>query len=89
MSDYRIIDCDLHDLYEIAILRRRKLLLNWRDPDGMSHLEMVLPMDIRTRPEGEFLISLRPDGRQAEIRLDTSLVGIFFCRCKDFPVQRH
>jgi transcriptional antiterminator Rof (Rho-off) len=89
MSDYRIIDCDLHDLYEIAILRRRKLLLNWRDPDGMSHLEMVLPMDIRTRPEGEFLISLRPDGRRAEIRLDTILHARDPVRGEDFPVRPH
>ena len=73
MSDYRIVDCDLHDLYEIAILRRRRLLLNWRDAAGMSHLEMILPLDMRTCPDGEFLVSVRANGERTEIRLDRIL----------------
>ena len=89
MTDYRIVDCDLHDLYEIAILRRHRLLLNWRDVDGMAHLELVLPLDIRTRPDGEFLISSKADGQRAEIRLDTIVHARDPATGEDFPVRPH
>jgi transcriptional antiterminator Rof (Rho-off) len=89
MSEYRVIDCDLHDLYEIAILRRRRLLLNWRDLDGLAHLELLLPLDIRTRPDGEFLILSRADGRRTEIRLDTILHARDPASGEDFPVRPH
>lgn len=71
MSDYRAIDCDLHDLYEIAILRRHRLLVNWRDTGGLTHLELLLPIDLRTEATGEFLIARRGDGAAESIRLDT------------------
>lgn len=87
MSDYRIVDCDLHDLYEIAILRRRRLLLNWRDAAGMSHLEMILPLDMRTCPDGEFLVSVRANGERTEIRLDRILHARDPISGEDFQVR--
>ena len=87
MSDYRIVDCDLHDLYEIAILRRRRLLLNWRDATGMSHLEMILPLDMRTCPDGEFLVSVRASGERTEIRLDRILQARDPVSGEDFQVR--
>jgi len=47
VNGYRIIDCDLHDLYEIWILHRRRLLLNWVDEDGIARLELLLPRTSR------------------------------------------
>lgn len=73
MSDYRSIDCDVHDRYEDAVLRRRRLLLNWRDADGVVHLEPLLPVDLRTEKTGEFLIARHADGTARSIRLDTIL----------------
>jgi transcriptional antiterminator Rof (Rho-off) len=70
MSDYRIIDCDLHDLYEIWILHRRRLLLTWLDESGLSHLELLLPTDLETVPDGEFLIASDTYGTPLRIRLD-------------------
>ena len=70
MSAYRIVDCDRHDLYEIAILRRRRLLLNWLDEDGLAHLEVVQPTDLETTPEGEFLVGTGSCRQSLRIRLD-------------------
>ena len=70
MSGYRIVDCDLHDLYEIAILRRRRLLLKWFDEGGLWHLEVVLPTDLETTPEGEFLLGTDSCRQELRIRLD-------------------
>jgi transcriptional antiterminator Rof (Rho-off) len=70
LSGYRIVDCDRHDLYEIAILRRRRLLLNWLDEDGLAHLEVVMPTDLETTPEGEFLVGTGSCRQQLRIRLD-------------------
>ena len=70
MSDYRVIDCDLHDLYEIAILRRRELLLSWLDEDGVGRLERVRPTDLRTVAGAEFLLASDSYGRPLRIRLD-------------------
>lgn len=70
MSRYRIIDCDVHDLYEIAALRRQRLLLNWRDADGVDHLELVRARNLETVPDGEFLLAELADGTPVRIRLD-------------------
>lgn len=89
MSDYRIIDCDLHDLYEIAILHRHRLLLNWRDAQGLSHLELLLPVDLQTRAAGEFLIARHANGRCESIRLDTILHARDPATGEEFPVPPH
>jgi transcriptional antiterminator Rof (Rho-off) len=70
LNGYRIVDCDLHDLYEITILRRRRLLLNWLDEHGLAHLEVVWPNDLETTPDGEFLLGTGSCGRSLRIRLD-------------------
>jgi transcriptional antiterminator Rof (Rho-off) len=89
MSDYRVIDCDLHDLYEIAVLRRRRLLLNWRDAAGLDHLELLAVTDIQTRADGEVLVAIHPDGRPVEIRLDTILHARDPATGEEFPVRPH
>jgi len=87
MSRYRIIDCALHDLYEIAILKRRKLLLNWLDEAGLTHLELVLPTDLRTLPHGEFLLASDSYARPLQIRLDRILHARDPASGDDFPIR--
>ncbi|HHQ41082.1 MAG TPA: transcriptional antiterminator, Rof [Chromatiales bacterium] len=70
---YRPIPCELHSRYELAVLRRRALTLAWRDPAGATHLERVLPLDVRTRAGAEYLLVRRADGRELEVRLDRIL----------------
>jgi Rho-binding antiterminator len=73
LSEYRLIDCDLHDLYEIACLRRQRLLLHWADLEGPARLELIDPQTLETSPEGEFLLGRRVTGEPVRIRLDRIL----------------
>lgn len=70
MSDYIPIDCAEYSEYELAILRKWKLRIVWRDDDGLSHVEMLLPRDLRTFQGEEFLIAETAAGGALEIRLD-------------------
>ena len=87
MSEYRIIDCDLHDLYEIACLRRQRLLLHWADAGGLAHLELVDPQTLETLPEGEFLLGRRVTGQSVRIRLDRILHARDPAGGAEFPVK--
>jgi len=70
MTDYTPVDCGLHSEYELAIMHHDRLKLGWRDAAGTIHLETVIPVDLRTRCNEEFLMVSAPDGTQLEIRLD-------------------
>lgn len=70
MSDYIPIDCGLYSEYELAIIRRWKLRIVWKDADGVSHVEMLLPRDLKTLQGEEFLIAETTSGERLEIRLD-------------------
>lgn len=70
MSDYTPIDCGQYSDYELAILRKWKLRIGWRDALGLSHIEMLVPRDLQTRQGEEFLIAETLTGVRLEIRLD-------------------
>jgi Rho-binding antiterminator len=70
MTDYRPIDCGQYSEYELAILQRKRLRVSWHEFDGQSHIELLTPIDLRTRDHEEFLVVKRPDGRAFELRLD-------------------
>ena len=70
MSDYTPIDCGRYSEYELAIMRKWKLRIGWRDAQGMTHVETVLPCDLQTRQGEEFLILETRAGQRLEIRLD-------------------
>ena len=70
MTEYTTVDCGLHSAYELAIMRRDRIKLGWRDTAGATHLETVIPVDLRTRSNEEFLVVSVTDGTQREIRLD-------------------
>lgn len=70
MSDYTPIDCDLYSEYELAILRKWRLRIGWRDTQGLTHIETLLPRDLQTRHGEEFLIAETTTGERLEIRLD-------------------
>jgi len=86
VNGYRIIDCDLHDLYEIWILHRRRLLLNWVDEDGVARLELLLPKDLETVPDGEFLVASDTYGARLRIRLDRILHARDPGSGEEFPI---
>jgi transcriptional antiterminator Rof (Rho-off) len=70
VSDYHPVDCATYAGLELAILRRRRLLLGWRDPGGLVHIERVRPMDLRTARGEEFLVFRTGDGEVEKVRLD-------------------
>lgn len=70
MSDYTPIDCDQYSEYELAIIRKWKLRVGWRDAQGQTHVEMLQPRDLQTRQGEEYLIADTATGDRLEIRLD-------------------
>jgi Rho-binding antiterminator len=78
MSDYIPIDCSLYSRYELAVMHRQRLKLVWRSSDGIVHMEILLPMDLRTRDHAEYLLLRRQSGEALEMRLD-QIVRVEFC----------
>ena len=72
--DYKPIACALHDQYEIAIMHRQVLHIEWQDVSGKTHMADVMPVDIRVSGGEEFLVARRvgaeEGGEPLEIRLD-------------------
>ena len=66
---YQPISCAHHDVYEIAILRRQRLRLVWREGD-ISYDDVVMPVDLKTHQGEEFLIAHSPTRDALKIRLD-------------------
>lgn len=66
---YVPVACAFHDRLELAVMRRRRLILEWLD-GGDRVAERVLPVDVETRDGAEWLTLLGDDGREVRIRLD-------------------
>ena len=67
---YTPISCGQHSLYELAIMQRVMLLLTWRSENGQSHIGKLMPLDLKTQDQQEFLIAQSNDGGMHQIRLD-------------------
>lgn len=70
MTDYRPIACEIYAELELAILRRKRLRLAWRDCDGTHHVARLRPKDLMTRRHEEYLLCEDGGGNRVEIRLD-------------------
>ncbi|HEX7046164.1 MAG TPA: transcriptional antiterminator, Rof [Gammaproteobacteria bacterium] len=70
-DDYVPIDCDVYERYELAIMHRETLFIRWRDTGGMTHLELLQPVDLRARDGEEFLHTRTADGAERILRLDS------------------
>ena len=68
-NDYTPIACSLHSEYELAIMRRSKVKLQWKENDQILD-ETVLPVDLTTHNKVEYLIIKTGVGKAREIRLD-------------------
>lgn len=69
-DDYTPIDCDLYERYELAIMHRERLFIRWRDTAGLTHLETLMPYDLRASHGEEYLHTRTPDGQERVLRLD-------------------
>jgi transcriptional antiterminator Rof (Rho-off) len=70
MSDYTSIACIEHERLEFAVLRRQKLLLRLRDETGNIQTLTVLPTDVATREQAEWLTYRDESGAIGVVRLD-------------------
>jgi Rho-binding antiterminator len=70
MTDYTPIDCALYSEYEAAIVQHMRLRLSFRDRGGQLRIEVVRPVDLKTRHQEEFLLAETRDRNKLELRLD-------------------
>lgn len=70
MTDYRPIPCAVYSLYEIAILHHKPLRVRWRDMDGVTYMETLIPEDLITSDGEEFLLAHNAEGHCRRLRLD-------------------
>ena len=75
MPDYVPIPCIDHERLEFAVLRRQKLDLKWLDAAGESRHSNVLPTDVATRDQAEWLTYLDANGMIGVLRLDRILAA--------------
>jgi transcriptional antiterminator Rof (Rho-off) len=66
LSEYQPIACGLHDQYQYAVIKRRRLDLLWVDDSGEELRAVGLPKDVFTRNRAEYL--------RFEINADESIV---------------
>ena len=69
-DDYTPIDCATYSQYELWIMHRQLLRIEWRDVDDMSHIDVIRPTDLRTRKDGEFLLAETRHGDALKLRLE-------------------
>ncbi len=72
VPDYSPMDCAQYSRLELAILKKRALHLRWTGR-GITHIEVVRPVDLRTRRHAEYLILCDALKRRRILRLDRIL----------------
>ena len=65
MSDYQRISCEIHSVYELAIMRNQSMQVNI---DGRT--QTIQPKDIITKISAEYLIFRDENNVQQELRAD-------------------
>lgn len=75
MSEYQQIACGLHEQYQYAVIKKRKLDLLWVDGAGEKFKAVVLPKDVFTRNKAEYLRIELNDNNIIDIRLDRILAA--------------
>ncbi len=67
---YTPIACGVHETYQFAVMRRAQLDLAWRTRAGLLQRARVLPLDVFTESNGEYLRAEIRAGEEVVIRLD-------------------
>ena len=74
MPAYQPIACHLHDIYEIAIMKRQSLTLRWL-ANGEEIQQTVRPLDLKASDGAEWLHAESSHGESLTIRLDWILLA--------------
>lgn len=75
MDEYVSIPCAAHERLEFAVLRRQKLRLRLRGESGADQILIVLPTDVATRDQAEWLSYRDESGKPGLVRLDHILAA--------------
>ena len=70
MKKYIPVPCEVYGNYELAILRRSKMRFSWRAKNGVVRVISAVPLNIRSRNQGEYLVLRRLSGSLLVLRLD-------------------
>jgi Rho-binding antiterminator len=70
LGQYVPIPCIAHEKLEFAVLRRQKLRLRLRGDADEEQVLTVLPIDVATRDEAEWLSYRTENGEDGVVRLD-------------------
>jgi transcriptional antiterminator Rof (Rho-off) len=70
MNKYVPIPCEIYGKYELAILRRTQLRICWRSRGDLVRIDSAVPINIRSRSEGEFIVVQNRRKEYHVIRLD-------------------
>lgn len=69
-TDYRPIPCQMYAELEVAIMHQIRIRMAWHTAEGKARLEQVLPVDLCTREQEEYLLAEDCRGHPLEVRLD-------------------
>jgi len=72
-TDYVPIDCDQHSVLELLAMRRARVIVQSRRPEGRVSIVEAMVCDVRTRDGAEYLILRDPGDKEFSIRLDRLL----------------
>jgi len=67
---YVPVTCELYSQYELMILRGQPLRIAWYGARGIARIEILEPLNLRTRSGGEYLIARNRLGQRRVMRLD-------------------
>lgn len=67
---YTPIPCEIYSRYELTILAAQSLRVAWRAPRGQLRVEVLRPLDLRTRRGGEYMLARDYGGNRRLLRLD-------------------
>lgn len=76
MSDYVPIPCIEHERLEFAVMRRQRLALKISGANGEIRELVVLPTDVATRDQAEWLSYSEDGGTTGVVRLDRILSAL-------------
>jgi len=72
-TDYVPIDCDQHSVLELLAMRRPRVSVQSKSPQGTVSVVEAIVSDVLTRDGAEYLILLGPADKELSIRLDRLL----------------
>ncbi len=70
MESYTPINCEVHDGFELACMRRAIHEVLWRDGEGRVHREKLRFLNLDNSQHEEHLIAENRHGERLRIRLD-------------------